>query len=352
MELVFLSREDLSVKDFGFFDSDYEIVLDSVVYQKSKFIINKESIKAEVGDIVFTRGLPFLFIGIIDAITNEESYKTCVEVNDFSSLFDTKVTVSSYSGDLCEFLKQLITKTFVNNSDKYQNLSYLTITKSCTINGSLTYDETQLVSITEISEMLSKSYGIRFNCSLVIDQNGSIGGIDVEITNVTKGMKIRSNLPCITNLEIVDSNKQSTNKIIFYPKDGNATYKSIQTYYLLNDGTISTSSTSEKRIKKVKSTSQFYSDNEYTSLYTKASTELLKSNLEHNIQFDVTIDNSIIVPFKNFNLGDFVEFITDKKTYSTMVTQISIKGNLYECSVVLGEYRIKLTDKIKLLEKK
>ena len=106
------------------------------------------------------------------------------------------------------------------------------------------------------------------------------------------------------------------------------------------------------RIKKVKSTSQFYSDNEYSSLYTKASTELLKSNLEHNIQFDVTIDNSIIVPFKNFNLGDFVEFITDKKTYSTMVTQIAIKGNLYECSVVLGEYRIKLTDKIKLLEKK
>ena len=123
MELVFLSREDLSVKDFGFFDSDYEIVLDSVVYQKSKFIINKESIKAEVGDIDFTRGLPFLFIGIIDAITNEESYKTCVEVNDFSSLFDTKVTVSSYSGDLCEFLKQLITKTFVNNSDNY-NINY------------------------------------------------------------------------------------------------------------------------------------------------------------------------------------------------------------------------------------
>ena len=58
------------------------------------------------------------------------------------------------------------------------------------------------------------------------------------------------------------------------------------------------------------------------------------------------------MPFDNINVGDFLEFVAETKTYSTMVTQLSIKGNLYECSVVLGEYRIKLTDKIKLLEKK
>ena len=98
--------------------------------------------------------------------------------------------------------------------------------------------------------------------------------------------------------------------------------------------------------------SQFYSDNEYPSLYTKASSELLKSNLEHNIEFKISVDNLILVPFDNINVGDFLEFVTESKTYSTMVTQLSVKGNLYECSVVLGEYRIKLTDKIKLLEKK
>lgn len=353
MQLVILSRTDLTIKDYGYFGSDYEIVLDAVVYQKSKFIINKEYLNAEVGDIVFTRGLPFSYIGIIDAITKEdEDLKITLEVSDFSSIFDIQVTVSSYSGDLCEFLRQLIYKTFVSNTDKYQALPYLNLTKSCAINGSLTYEGTQLVSITEVSEMLAKRYGIRYKCSLKVSNEGVIEGINVEITNVTKGMKIRHDLKCIKDLEIVDSNKQGCNKIIFYPKDDNTSYKSTVIYYLLTDGSISTSSTHSKRIKNVKCMSQFYSDNEYSSLYTKASSELLKSNLEHNIEFKISVDNLILVPFDNINVGDFLEFVTESKTYSTMVTQLSVKGNLYECSVVLGEYRIKLTDKIKLLEKK
>ena len=353
MELVILNRTNLEVKDYGYFGSDYEIVLDAVVYQKSKFTINKPNLNAEVGDIVFTRGLPFYYIGIIETISKEdEDLKVSLEVNDFSSIFDIEVTVSSYTGDLCEFLRLLIYKTFINNSDKYQVLPYLNLTKSCAINGSLTYEGTELVSITEVSEMLAKRYGIRYKCSLNIDHEGIIKGINVEITGVTKGMKIRHDLQCIKDLEIVDSNKQGSNKIIFYPNDDNVTYKSTITYYLLTDGTITTSSTHSKRIKNVKCMSQFYSDNEYSSLYTKATSELLKSNLEHNIEFKISVDNLVLVPFENINVGDFLEFVTEKKTYSTMVTQLSVKGNLYECSVVLGEYRIKLTDKIKLLEKK
>ena len=73
MELVVLSRTDLAIKDYGYFGSDYEIVLDAVVYQKSKFIINKANLNAQVGDIVFTKGLPFSYIGIIEAITKEEN---------------------------------------------------------------------------------------------------------------------------------------------------------------------------------------------------------------------------------------------------------------------------------------
>lgn len=353
MELVILNRTNLEVKDYGYFGSDYEIVLDAVVYQKSKFTINKPNLNAEVGDIVFTRGLPFYYIGIIETISKEdEDLKVSLEVNDFSSIFDIQVTVSSYTGDLCEFLRLLIYKTFINNSDKYQVLPYLNLTKSCAINGSLTYEGTELVSITEVSEMLAKRYGIRYKCSLNIDHEGIIKGINVEITGVTNGMKIRHDLQCIKDLEIVDSNKQGSNKIIFYPNDDNVTYKSTITYYLLTDGTITTSSTHSKRIKNVKCMSQFYSDNEYSSLYTKATSELLKSNLEHNIEFKISVDNLVLVPFENINVGDFLEFVTEKKTYSTMVTQLSVKGNLYECSVVLGEYRIKLTDKIKLLEKK
>ena len=54
--------------------------------------------------------------------------------------------------------------------------------------------------------------------------------------------------------------------------------------------------------------------------------------------------------FQNFNLGDFVEFVGESKTYETMVTQLSFKNGFYSCSVILGEYRVKLTDKSNSIE--
>jgi hypothetical protein len=44
--------------------------------------------------------------------------------------------------------------------------------------------------------------------------------------------------------------------------------------------------------------------------------------------------------------------VGDAKTYETMVTQLSFKNGFSSCSVVLGEYRVKLTDKIKLLQRR
>lgn len=352
MELVILNIRTLEVKDHALINEDFEIVVDSVIYQKSKFNVNKSIVNAEIGDVVFVKGLPFFYLGIISGISNEETSITNIEVNDFSALFDIQVPVKTFTGDLCEFLKSLIDKAFKSSGDTYQNLSHLNVRKACAVTGTLTYEGTELKTITEISEMLAKTYGIRYVYSLNIDHEGIIQGINVDITNVTKGMIIKSNLPCITDLVISDSNKQGANKITFYPKSENVTYKSNVSYYLYNDGTIGSYYGDNRRYKNVKVIGQLYSDNEYSSLYTKATSELLKSNLEHNIEFKIIMDNKLIVPFKNLCLGDFVEFVTPKKTYSTMVTQLSLKGNFYECSVVLGEYRIKLTDKIKLLEKK
>ena len=46
-------------------NEDFEIVVDSVIYQKSKFNVNKSSVNAEIGDVVFVKGLPFFYLGII-----------------------------------------------------------------------------------------------------------------------------------------------------------------------------------------------------------------------------------------------------------------------------------------------
>lgn len=351
MELIFLSRGNLKVKDYAFISDDFNLVLDSVVPQKSYFKVNKVGINAEVGDIVFLKNNVINYLGIVETLQLEGDFQSKVETTDFSSLLDVKVLVNSYSGDLCLFLQNLINSHFKNSGDALQNLSYLSIIKEATVIGNLTYENDTLLSIKELSETLSKSYGIRYDTLLKIE-GGVISGIEVMIRSVTRGLVVKSNLAVLSGLSITDSTIQTLNKITFIPKVENTAHRSTLNYYLLSDGTISNLPNHSLRYPYVKGTAAIYSDNEYSSLLTKAQTELLKGNLEHNISFKVFMNNTFVVPFKNLKLGDFVFFIAGSKTYNTMVTQLSFKGNFYECNVVLGEYRIRLTEKIKLLENK
>ena len=52
MEVIFLDREDLSVLDFGYVEQEFNLIIDSVIPQKSTFSVNKLKIDAEVGDLV------------------------------------------------------------------------------------------------------------------------------------------------------------------------------------------------------------------------------------------------------------------------------------------------------------
>ena len=198
---------------------------------------------------------------------------------------------------------------------------------------------------------LNKAYSIGVKYTLVYD-NGKISGIELQIANCTKGFVLKSNYKGMRNLVINSSGEQSVNKVVFYPSVENVTYKSVINYYLLTDGTVSTDASSNKRFKNISSVAKFYKDADYSALKTTAQSEMLTSSLEHSITFELEINNKVVKPFFDINVGDFIEFITPDKTYETMVTQLSLKNNLYQVYVTLGEYRISLTDKIQLLSKK
>ncbi|MDL2292545.1 hypothetical protein LJC17_03035 [Acholeplasma sp. OttesenSCG-928-E16] len=351
MELIFLERSTLEFKDYAFISDEFNLILDSVIYQKSYFVLNKVNINASIGDIVYLKNKYLTFIGIVETLELNNAYQTKVEVTDFSSIFDTKVKVTSFSGDLCEYLKDLIMRHFKTNVDNKQNLGYLTVTKSATVQGSVTFNEDTLMSITAVSEMLTKTYGIRMSAKIQID-DGKITGINVDVQGVERGLILKNNVSAMYKLSISDSTTQTVNKITFVPKVANTVYRNEISYYLLTDGTITTNRYSGLRYSFVKGVTSLYADNDYQSLETKAQEELLKSNLEHNISFTIHMGNTIIKPFTNLNLGDFVSFVAEKKTYNTMVTQLSFKDNYHECFVILGEYRVRLTEKLKLLERK
>ena len=75
MELVFLNKTDLSVLDYGYVEKDFQLVIDSVIPQKSNFNVNKIGINAEVGDLVIVKESSINYIGIIYL-----RYKSKVEI--------------------------------------------------------------------------------------------------------------------------------------------------------------------------------------------------------------------------------------------------------------------------------
>ena len=241
MELIFLDRDDLAVKDFGYVEKEFQLTIDSVIPQKSTFNVNKYSINAELGDLLVVKDEVINYIGIISSIQVDDVKRISkVQTTDFISILYIKVKLKSYSGNVSVYLCNLIEAAFKNNSDRKQNIKYLTIARDYTsITGSLTYEADTIDSISNVVKTLNKAYSIGVTYNLVYS-NGSISGIELHISNCTKGLILKSNYKGISNLLISSSGEQSINKVVFYPSDENVTYRAIVTYYLLTDGILRT----------------------------------------------------------------------------------------------------------------
>jgi len=350
MKLLFLDRSTLQYKDNAYVSKQYEIILDMVLIKRSTFQVNKTEINCEIGDIVILKHDTFSYIGILESIERLDDYTTSIKSLDFREIFNLDIIATSFNGDLADYLYQIITNYFKNNSDARQNLSYLTVSKETSVTGSLNFETDNIINMSKIFELVSKGYGISFKTE-VIYLRGRITGIRFRIIGVNQGTIIKSDFSSIMQIETNDSTSQLVNKVIFYPRSDNQTYLNARTFYLLTTGDITEDSSSDLRYTSVMSKSYFYTDNEYLSLETKARSEMVTSKLDHNITFMIDMNNNIFVPFKNINLGDYVSFIHKGKTYDSVITGIEFRDSMKHATITLGEYRVKLTEKIQLLSK-
>lgn len=350
MKVIFLDRKTLAYKDYAPVGNEYEIILDMVLIQRSSFKLNKTNIDASIGDIVVAKNDVFSYIGILESIEQKDDYSTIIRTLDFREIFNLDILVSSFTGDLIDYLYLLISSHFKTNQDTLQNLDYLTIEKAASVTGTLTFEADKVENISKIFELVSKSYGISFQTEVVY-LRGRITNILFKIVNVQEGLVMKSNFSSILNVETNDSSSQVINKVIYYPRSDNQLHTSSMVFYLLTDGNITTDMNHPLRYQAVMTKTFIYNDQEYASLETKARSEMVTSKLDHQITFNLDLNNQIFIPFKNFNLGDYISFKHNKKTYDTVVTGLVFKDTLKVAKVILGEYRVKLTEKVQLLSK-
>ena len=346
MELIFFDRNSLQYKDYGFVDNEYDIQLDLVVTQRSSFLVNKSKLNIALGDILIIKNKDFFYVGIIESIEVQNEFKTQIHTLDFKELFNKEILALTFEGDIASYLEQVIRSNFIESSDNNQNLNYLTIENQASVQGVLFFEEDKIIAISELIELINKSYGISILYEVTFIR-GRVLGIKIKITQTSTGIKIKSNLKNITDLIINDSEAQLVNKVIFYPKQNNTEHLQEVFYLLLTNGEISNDLNHPLRYRNVNSKAFIYSDNDYPKLDLRARNEMLSSKLDHQITF--TINNNQSNP--KLQLGDFVEFITESKTYDSIVTGLRYLKTMKLTQVTLGEFRIKLTDKIKLLNK-
>lgn len=348
MRLIFLDRATLRYKDNATVSTEFEVVLDSVVKQKSNFKVDKEEIDASVGDIVVLKEGELSYIGIVQSVTRNEDRTSKVQLYDFRDVFDVKVPVSSFSGNVCQFLADTIARAFVSSGDPRQNLKYLTVRAESDVRGSLAYDEDTLIGIGELMETITKAYGVVVKHEVEFVR-GRFSGIVVTIQQETHAVRLRHDLKVVSGLKIKESEENVVNKCVFYPKAENEGHRTQEEFYLLTDGSLTRDKDDERRFPYVSLHSAYYSDKEYGSLETKARERMAGSRDDHQITFDLDVSNNSFVPLGNVFLGYTVEFHGPKRTYLTTLTQIKYKNTFATCTLTLGEQRSSLTDKIKMM---
>lgn len=350
MQLIFLDRNTLIYKDYGYVDKVFEFNLDLVIIQKSSFMVNKGKLNASVGDIVVLKDALIQYIGIVERLEVSDKHQTSVSTLDFREIFSIDIPVQSFNGDIAFYLESLLIQHFNSSSDILQNLSYLSILKEANVQGELSFEPDKVLSLASVMELITKTYGLRLSTEVTY-MRGRITGIIFRISEVNRGIKLKSNFMAIQDLVINDSSSQMINKLTYYPKVDNISYKNIVNYYLLTSGEISQDINHSLRYKSVRAKSFTYSDLDYPLLITKARSEMITSKLDHNITFRIRTDNDVVSPMSNMNLGDFVEFLHNDKTYDSIVTSIKFINGFHQAYITLGEYRTKLTEKIQLLNK-
>lgn len=342
MNLLLFNRKDLTFIESHPI-SEYEITLDAIIHVQSTFTINAQVIKAKNEDIAILHEDSFFYIGVIKQIESE-GIRTKISTLPFSSILDVEVKASNYTGNIGEYIRNLILQNFINHDDPLQNMPYLVVYSQAGIVGEVTQKADSVESLSTIVSDLNKRHGVRISTELEII-NGLIGHINLFITEINRSIVLKSNLHLLRNLVKSKDSNIPLNKAILYG-DGLET----KSYYLYQDGTVGSDKNSAIRIYPVSFKYFTYKSGDIPLKI--AEEKLLIDEYNHAISFDIELNNRIFVPFKNVYLGDEIIFIDGGTALKTILSQIKFKNTLKVASITLGEHRLKLTEKLKLLERR
>ena len=272
MKVIILDKKTYEFKEELDISKDYQIVLDIVLNQNSYFVTNHTKSISSIGDIIILHERSFFYIGVITNIELTDFGEIKLTSIDYISSLDFEINALEFNGNIGDELIRYIKEEYVENHDEHQNRPYLTLLNELDIVGKITVEDNKLTKFSDFLRDVYKQYKIRLEARLGI-LNGVITHLKIVTIDSRNEHILSSNFPMIRGLSISDNKEVNLNKITFIPNTDNVIHKTKESFYLLEDNTITDDKNAEGRIVDVVEKKKFYKDNDikgniYTHVFT------------------------------------------------------------------------------------
>ncbi len=268
MRVIIYDKQTFEFKDALEVSSDYQIILDIVLNQNSYFVTNHSSSHAVVGDIIILHERSFFYVGSITNIEITDFGQVKITSVDYLTSLDFEISIREYSGNIGTEVIRYINEEYLDNEDNHQNRPFLKLVNELDVVGKISEKADQLTQFSNFVRDIYKEFKVRLQVRLGI-VGGKITHIKITTLSHNNEFTLSSNNPMIRGLNISDKKEVSVNKITFIPNKENIVHTFKESFYLLNDYSITSEKDDAKRITQVVEKKKMYKDSDLKgNIYT------------------------------------------------------------------------------------
>lgn len=291
--------------------------------------------------------------GVITSVTSsEDKLLTNIGFQSFpAAIFTTEIlfdTNQQGTVALETVLANLISASWINNSDTLQNVPGLVVTTtSSTVSWGMNLKsdtEGMHHCVIDFYDVLIRRALEEYGIAIHTDANFQDGVINLTIGKVIGTQTIEADLPNVFESSfLINESSKNTNKLDVY---NTADYTTVITYYKHTDGSYSTTN-NDRLYPVVREISTAEADEEITFPQAAASAaasvfgEVTYNNL---IEITCLYDDELIQP-NGLKIGSVVSVIHEDRAYTSIMTGYNLSDNVI--TLIFGSIRADLTKLIR-----
>lgn len=335
--LYIINKDDLSIKDTLQTNSD-EVNLNINLTGKSTFSIMR-SPNAIEGDFAIQKDKEIIYQGVVSSIkTIKEDFIYQINCNEIDDIFNRKIVLTNESlissTGLEDFVAQTIRDNFTESTDTFLNIGYINLTVAThTKVNSTPPTEDGIYNFRTYLGNIKETYGVFLDYEFTESLNITISHKELETLDIDATVG-----DIITYEEVYKVDAIS--KVTVLSRESGTTYN----FFLLADRTITTN---PNDINRAKGSIEAVACDTDTEAYQKAVDTFKGNSYQHNVTLTVN-KNSKLYNENDFTIGRRVVIKTaDNGIYDTYITGISKKSTSSIFTVVCGNMKVTLLDKLK-----